>query len=72
MTTAKPTVIIIPVPARADSPVYLPSDESQAATRREMGRMGLGKLLTSQPKLTAAQKRDAEAKANAAKWGMAK
>jgi hypothetical protein len=66
-----PVVIFVPVVAPT-APVYLPSDESIAATRLAMGKMGLSPLLSSRPKLTASQKRDAEAKANAVKWGMSK
>jgi hypothetical protein len=70
-TTPAVRFVFVPV-APAAAPVYQPTAESIAATRREMGKQGLAPLLTSRPKLTAAQRKDAEAKANAAKWGMAK
>lgn len=51
------------------APAYKPTEESIKATRREMGRQGLAPLLTSRPKLSAAERADAEAKANARSWG---
>jgi hypothetical protein len=58
-------VFVVPVAA----PAYKPTDESIKATRREMGRQGLAPLLTSRPKLTAADRANAAAKASARDWG---
>jgi hypothetical protein len=61
-------VFVVPV-AQSPAPAYQPTEASIAATRREMGKQGLSKLLTSRPKLTASQRRDLEVKANAKRWG---
>jgi hypothetical protein len=61
-------VFVVPV-AATPAPAYQPTDESINAARREMGRMGLAPLMSSRPKLSAADRKNAEAKANARKWG---
>lgn len=48
---------------------YEPTPESMTATRRSIGAAGLGGMLTSRPRLTAAERKRVEAKAGAARLG---
>jgi hypothetical protein len=61
-------IFVVPVVAPL-AQAYQATDASIKAARREMGRAGLAALLTSRPKLTASQRADVAAKANAARWG---
>ena len=48
---------------------YEPTPTSETATRRALGSAGLSGMLTSRPKLTAAERKRIEAKASAARLG---